>query len=272
MGFYSRPTLVRDAKMRGIKVRPTCIVQSSWLCTVEADDVLRLGLNQLNGVSTRSLNHLLHERDQCPWRNLDDLLLRCPLPKDERRVLASSGALNALGHHRRSALWEVEAPKEEDLISFAQARLDQKASVSQLTAMTPAERLEADYLTQSLTTGPHPMAYIRRDVPQALRACDLLRLQHGQRVNIAGQVICRQRPGTASGIVFMTIEDETGIANIILFPKIYERFRSVARHSAAVVCTGKVERQGPVVHIKASRLRSLPLSAPGLDGLSRDFH
>lgn len=271
MGFYSRSTLVRDAKMRGIKVRPTCIVQSSWLCTVEADDVLRLGLNQLNGISTRSLKHLLDERDQCPWRNLDDLLLRCPLPKDERRVLASSGALNALGHHRRSALWEVEAPKEQDLFSFAQARLGQQASVSQLAAMTPAERLEADYQTQSLTTGPHPMAYIRHEVPQAVCACDLLRLQHGQRVDIAGQVICRQRPGTAKGHVFISLEDETGIANAFVPSTLFEQARLTITQEPFLMIHGWLQNQENAISVYALQIQALRFDA-ALGSHSHDFH
>ena len=115
MGFYSPATLVRDAKLRGIASRPVCIVQSALLCTVEADNVLRLGLNQLNGMSRHALQRIVSERNQRPWRDLNDFMLRCHLSKDEARVLASSGVLNALGHHRRSALWEVEDVREPDL-------------------------------------------------------------------------------------------------------------------------------------------------------------
>lgn len=268
MGFYSRATLVRDAKARGIQVRPACIVASALHCTVEADDVLRLGLNQLNGISRPSLRRILEERDKQPWRSLEDFLLRCTLPRNERRVLASSGVLNVLGHHRRSALWEVEEVREADLFL---GHHTQGAEESPLAPMSPSERLEADYQTQSLTTGPHPMAYIRQKVPRAFRADDLKHARHGQRVTIAGQVICRQRPGTANGHVFISLEDETGIANAFVRSELFEKQRLVITQEPFLMIQGTLQHVDNVISVFAHRIEALRFDA-AIGSHSHDFH
>lgn len=268
MGFYSRATLVRDAKLRGIIVRPVCIVQSSLLCTVEADNVLRLGLNQLNGISQHALQRIISERNRHPWRDLNDFLLRCFLSKDERRVLASSGALNALGHHRRSALWEVEDVREPDLFTYAAASLHRSSA---LAPMSPTERLEADYQTVSLTNGPHPMAYIRAQVPEAWRACDLTLGQHGQQVIIAGQVICRQRPGTAKGHVFISLEDETGIANAFVPSALFEARRLVITQERFLQIHGHLQNVDNVVSVYSLKVEPLRFEA-AIGSHSHDFH
>ncbi|MBE2284121.1 MAG: error-prone DNA polymerase [Prosthecobacter sp.] len=270
MGFYSRATLVRDAKARGIKVRPACIVHSELNCTVEADDVLRLGLNQLNGVSRHSLRRILAERKQRPWRDLDDFLLRCSLPKDERRVFASSGVLNALGHHRRSALWRVEEAREADLFSHGgiSGNSDGKSA---LEPMSPTERLEADYHTQSLTTGPHPMAYMRGRISQVCRASDLKSMRHGQPVSISGQVICRQRPGTANGHVFISLEDETGISNAFVHSELFERLRLVITQEPFLLIKGTLQNVENVISVYALDIEALNFSAV-IGSHSHDFH
>ncbi|MDX2130980.1 MAG: error-prone DNA polymerase, partial [Planctomycetota bacterium] len=150
MGFYSTSTLVRDAKKHGLRILPVCVVHSDLNCTVMSDDTLRLGLKQLRGISRGSLEVLATQRAQEPWADLDDLLRRCLLSRDERRVLAEAGAFNALGHHRRSALWKVEAAPIDDLLSPLEAE-----SVIPLHAMTSFERMAADYRTTKLTVGTH---------------------------------------------------------------------------------------------------------------------
>ncbi len=252
MGFYSSATLVRDAKLRGIQVRPVCIVRSSLICTAEADDVLRLGLNQLNGVSRHALRRIISERERAPWRDLRDFLLRCHLSKEERRVLASSGALNALGHHRRSALWEVEDVREPDLFDAVAS-----AATDVLPPMSPTERLEADYQTQSLTTGPHPMSYIRAKVPRVWRASDLAGARHGQQVRIAGLVICRQRPGTAKGHVFISLEDETGIANAFVPSTLFEARRLVITQEPFLQIQGRMQYVDDVISVYALQIEAL---------------
>jgi error-prone DNA polymerase len=195
---------------------------------------------------------------------------------------AHDDAFGSIGVSRQAALWTLQRLVDQPLPLFDEAAdpagiAQDTLSAAALPVPSAFDEVTADYDRAQLSLKAHPLSFVRDDLQHAKvtpchRLSDAARTPAGRTIAVAGLVLVRQRPGTASGIVFMTIEDETGIANIILFPKTYERFRSVARHSAAVVCTGKVERQGPVVHIKASRLRSLPLSAPGLDGLSRDFH
>ena len=267
MGFYSRATLVRDAKQHGLRVRPVCIVESALPCTVEADDTLRLGLNQLNGISKASLQRIVTERAQRPWRDLDDFLLRCHLSKDERRVLASAGVLNALGHHRRSALWEVEEAREADLFSLAH----DPAPSTLLPPMTPAERLEADYQTQSLTTGPHPMAHLRAQLPGVRRACDLKHVRQGVHLTFAGLVICRQRPGTANGHVFISLEDETGIANAFVPSTLFEQARLVITQSPFLQISGRLQNVDNVISIYAQQIAPLHHEA-AIGSHSHDFH
>jgi error-prone DNA polymerase len=228
MGFYSSATLVRDGKQHGMRILPACVIASEIECTVIDDSTLRLGLNQLRGISRHALETLMQQRRLRPWQDLDDLLRRCALAKDERRVFAQAGALNALGHHRRSALWQVEAPLHDDL--FTQLEF---ASESPLPMMTPGERLESDYHTTTLTVGPHPMALIRPQIPRAITATGLNTKRHGQRVVIVGMVICRQRPGTANGHCFLSLEDETGIANAFVPSDLFEKRRLPFRFGAA---------------------------------------
>lgn len=269
MGFYSRATLIRDAKKRGIRVRPACIVHSDVLCTVEGDDVLRLGLNQLRGVSRQSIQNIVNDRTRQPWRDLNDFLLRCNLSKDERRVLASSGVLNALGYHRRSALWEVEEVKEDDLFTSQSAALTTPLEI--LPSMTPTERLESDYQTLGLTTGPHPMAYIRSDLPGVLCAADLVHVPNGKHVTIAGQVICRQRPGTANGHVFVSLEDETGISNAFVPSTLFEKERMTITQERFLKINGRLQNQENMISVYALKIEALHYHA-AIGSCSHDFH
>src|SRR5262249_18467046 len=157
------------------------------------DNTIRLGLNQVHGLSTAAAEKLVLQRRQQPWKNLEDFMLRCPLARDERRVLARAGALNALATHRRTALWEVERGREEDLFSIPSRKEDGTSLESPLQPMTMLERVEADFQTMHLSVGPHPMALRRRDLPDVTVACQLSKGKNGQMIEIAGKVICRQR-------------------------------------------------------------------------------
>ena len=280
MGFYSAATLVRDARHHGLRVLPVCVVHSGPQTTVVDDHTIRLGLNQLRGFSASSSARLIEERDHRPWRDLDDLLLRLHLPKDERRVLARAGALNALGCHRRSALWAVEQERELDLFSIAAAREAREESESResieapgspLPAMSAPERLEADYQTTSVTVGPHPMALVRHQLPREWRAADLPRGTHGRRVTTSGMVICRQRPGTAGGHVFISLEDETGISNAFVPSTLFEARRLVITQEPFLRITGRLQIVDGVTTIYALTIEALPFHAQ-VGGLSHDFH
>ncbi len=247
MGFYSSATLVRDAKQHGLRILPVCVVASELECVVLDDVTLRLGLNQLKGVSRNALEALVVERQRSGWKNLEDLLRRVTLARDERRVLAQAGAFNTLGHHRRSALWRVEAPVVEDLFSGLEESVE-----SPLASMTPGERLEADYATTTLTVGPHPMALVRGEVPRAVVARELAAVPQGRRVAVIGMVICRQRPGTAKGHCFISLEDETGVANVFVPSELFEKRRLVITQEPFLEIRGRLQQgEGGVVTVLA---------------------
>lgn len=271
MGFYSSASLVHDARHHGVVVKPVCVVQSEIACTVADDTTLRLGLNQLNGVSRAGLEKIVRERKSRPWRSLDDFLLRCELPRDELQVLASAGALNALGHHRRSALWAAGERRTADLFACLCVREDPTSNSATLPPMTPHERLEADYRTQSLTTGPHPMAYERRWIPHIRRAADLASLRHGDQVTIGGLVICRQRPGTAKGHVFVSLEDESGIANAFVPSLLFEKRRLVVTQEPFLQIRGRLQIVDNVTTVCARQVDALRCHLD-LKGQSHDFH
>jgi error-prone DNA polymerase len=199
---------------------------------------------------------------------LGDFLRRVPLNKAERRVLAKIGALNALGKHRRSALWDVESIFDEDDLL-----LDLNAGQEEipLLPMNSLERLQADYDGTRVTTGPHPMTFVRAQLPHVTRASDLHLGQHGQKVVIAGVVICRQRPGTAKGHVFVSLEDETGIANAIVRSELFEKQRLTITHEPLLEIHGQLQHVDGVVSVLVRDVRGL--SAPAtIDGQSYDFH
>jgi error-prone DNA polymerase len=269
MGFYSVATLIQDARRHGVRARPVCCVASDWLTTVEADDAIRIGWHRLKGLGEPAARSILAARAAQPFGTLPDFLARTRLSAEARRALAASGALNALAHHRRAALWQVEdAPPQEELFSSVVA---EPAGLSPLAAMTHVERIAADYQTTSLTVGSHPMQAIRASLPGILRAADLPAIPNGARVTIAGSVICRQRPGTAKGFVFVSLEDETGVANAVVRPPLFERFRLVITQEPALAITGRLQSHEGVIHVRAEQVRALIHS--GLPaGASHDFH
>jgi error-prone DNA polymerase len=269
MGFYSPATLVRDAKLHGLRVLPVCVCRSDLDCRVDDDATIRLGFTQLRGFCAASRGLLLLARQAGPWRSIEDFLLRCPLPRDELRVLAKSGALNTLATDRRSALWEVEQKREPDLFSTLNNAV--LAGDSPLAVMTPTERLEADYASTALTVGPHPMALIRAELPKITRACDLPGGRPGSRVMIGGMVICRQRPGTANGHVFISLEDETGIANAFVPSSLFEAQRLVITQESFLRISGRLQIAEGVTTVLALAIDRLPCTAQS--GVkSHDFH
>lgn len=267
MGFYSTATLVRDARHHGLRVQPVCVARSEELCTVVDDATLRLGLNQLRGISGKTVRILLEERARAPWVDVNDFLARCPMPRKERRVLARAGALNTLGGHRRDALWAVEKELHDDLLS----PLEPNAG-SPLPPMTPAERLQADYQTTALTVGPHPMKLLRPSLKRVVRAADLPTLKHGARVTVIGMVICRQRPGTAKGHCFISLEDETGIANAFVPSALFEARRLVITQEGFLKISGRLQRADNVVTVLAQSIQPFRQEVLLERVSSHDFH
>jgi error-prone DNA polymerase len=267
MGFYSPATLVKDATRRGVRIRPVNVRESEWLCTVGEDDSLRLGLCYVKGLNHAEGDRILAERRVRPFASLVDFQLRTGIAQSASRTLAKVGALNGLSKHRRAAQWQVEVAREpEDLFASVEA-----SPSMPLKPMDPLERVNADYAGVSLTTGPHPMALIREKVPHLWRATDLANAPNGIFVAIGGMVICRQRPGTAKGVVFVSVEDETGVANAILSSEFFEKGRLCITQEPYLEIRGVLQHIDNVIHVKARGVYPIlveKIAAPA----SHDFH
>jgi error-prone DNA polymerase len=267
MGFYSPDTLIKDAKRHGVRIRPVNVRESEWLCTVGEDGSLRLGLCYVRGLNHADGEQIIAERERQPFASLANFQLRTALAKPALRVLAKIGALNGLADHRRAAQWCIEVVRDSaDLFGSVES-----SSPLPLRAMNPTERITADYAGTSLTTGPHPMALIREKVPHLWRAADLETTRNGERVTIGGMVICRQRPGAAKGFVFVSLEDETGIANAVVTPQLYERYRLVIGEESFLAIEGALQNIERVIHVKAERVMPLAFGKFATPA-SHDFH
>jgi error-prone DNA polymerase len=239
---------------------------------------LRLGLSYARGLR-KELGRAIAEqcRQHGPFRSVDDLALRVPaLNKKEITLLANIGALNNVAGigHRRDALWQVEraGKPEGPLLTHTGALLADAPDPSPLAQMSPEERLVADYAGTGLTTGRHPMSYRRAELRRqnVLTAEELRKRRDGEWVRAAGCIIARQRPGTAKGFVFLSMEDETGIANIIVTPQMYERNQVTVTRARFLLVEGPLQNQDNVIHVKAERLT--PLNDNAVEVRSHDFH
>jgi error-prone DNA polymerase len=279
MGFYMPAVLVSDAKRHGLKVRAMDIQRSDWMCTLEqeAEDelVLRIGLRYAKGMRQQTAEAVVQARADSPFLSADDLVRRVPaLSQRDLKQLARVGALNSIDGigHRRDALWQVEQAGRPVGPLLKTPAAAPKEIASPLAAMTTEERLVADYSATGLTTGKHPMWYrraaLRRE--QILSAQELAARPDGIRVRTAGCVIARQRPGTAMGFIFLSMEDETGIANVIIHPDLYERERLLVTHGKFLLIEGKLQNQDTVVHVKAEHIQALAVSSAEMR--SHDFH
>jgi error-prone DNA polymerase len=336
MGFYAPATLVKDAQRRGVRFTGIDVQHSGWLCKVELDGAIRLGLRYVSGLreevgkaierqgfgigvpraaaaretpaicpkcgcddptmlevvrpGTFFCNTCAYDWT-CPshaphpshrFSSVDDLVNRTGIRREELQTLADIGAFASLGYERREALWQVEKAVRPagELFRDAESGIGNPESpipnpVSQecpLPAMSAEERLVADYAGTHLTIGPHPMAMRRTELAMrgVLRASDLPRAPNGRRIRVAGTVITRQRPGTAKGFVFLTLEDETGIANIIVRPDLFARERFKILEEPFLLVDGVLQNQEGVTSVKAERLHSLGGAAIEVD--SHDFH
>jgi error-prone DNA polymerase len=284
MGFYTPATIVKDAQRHGLKIKPVCVLQSEWRCTVVDDNTVHLGFCVVNGLRQEHAEELVRQQQAQQFDSLEDFKRRVPLSKDELRTLAELGALNCFTEHRRAAMWEVEEKLYDDLLDknvvetlvpsacLSDSAFDTNAATaSPLSPMTLPERVRADYETMNLTAGPHPMKLLRESLPNIWRAIDLPRAQHGSIIQIAGNVICRQRPGTAKGFVFISLEDETGVSNAIVEPDLFEHFRLVITEEAFLLIEGQVQNSDNVVLIKAREIKPL-LHEQLVGSESHDFH
>ncbi|PTY00247.1 error-prone DNA polymerase [Spartobacteria bacterium LR76] len=267
MGFYSENTLLQDARQRGVRVRPISVLESDWLCRVDEEGALRLGLCMVRGVSADAGQRIASENARARFTSLKDLRIRTQPGTPALRILARIGALNGLVAHRRDGLWKIEAPFSPDELP-----LFEEAESSPLEAMSPEERLTMDFADTRVTTGPHPMQLLRGQIPDAVPAADLPVCPANEEVEIAGMVICRQRPGTGKGVVFVSLEDETGIANAILHAAFFEKHRLVVTQERFLRIRGKLQRHKGVIHVLASAVEKLAARPPEVAASSHDFH
>ena len=269
MGFYSPATLVQDARRHGIRVRPVCVANSEWLCSVEDDATFRLGLCLVKGLRADSVCAMLDARAEKQFSSVRDFRKRSQFNQDELRALATTGALNALAENRRSALWHVEERFDKEGLFRDIEEVSE--TLGPLEMMTYIERLKADYEGLGLTVGAHPMKWMRPNLKEIWRAVDLKQGRHGMRVKIGGCVICRQRPETAKGFLFISLEDETGVSNTVVPPPIFEANRLTIIHEPYLVITGRLQNIDGVVCVKAERFEAL-MDRNLPPGASHDFH
>jgi error-prone DNA polymerase len=268
MGFYHPATIVRDALRRGQAVRPVDVAVSDLRATVE-DGAVRLGLLQVRGLREAAAARLVAARRTRPFESVDDLVARAGLTGEEVAALAEAGALGSFGLRRRAALWQAARVARPAGPLFAGRAPG--ADPSPLREMTPAERLVADYRITGVTVGPHPMALRRGDWARlgVTPAAALAGGATGQRIRVAGAVVVRQRPGTAKGVVFLSLEDETGIANVIVRPALFERARATLVHEPFLLVDGILQHEDGVTAVRATAVRPLAVSAAAVP--SHDF-
>jgi error-prone DNA polymerase len=263
MGFYAPAQIVRDAREHGVEVRPPDVNFSNWDNTLEpvASEIfaVRLGLRQVDGMREDVALRMEKARNQ-PFASLADLKARARLDSGTMRRLAAADAFRSIGLDRRGALWEARALKDApDLPLFvaADAHDEGEDAHATLPQMPICEHVVADYQTTRLSLKAHPMAFLRKSMMrQGYKAnVELKGLRQGQRVRLAGLVLIRQRPGTAKGVCFITLEDETGVANLVVWPKVMERFRKVIMTARVIDVRGVVQTDGNVIHVVAHELR-----------------
>ncbi len=270
MGFYNPATLVKDAQRHGVEVRPIDVVRSRWACGLEPGagsprPAVRIGLRFASGFREETARHVERERESRPFANLADMVSRIAFHDGELDALAELGALAELDGTpaaRRAALWQV-AGIERDRTSLFAGQMPRDAGTAPLAEPTPLETTLADYRIAGLTTGPQIMAHLRPALAKrgVLSARDLKSVPDGQHVRTAGHVIVRQRPGSAKGFLFLTLEDETGLSNAIMTPQQVERFRAPLHASNLVEIAGPLQHVDGVIHV---RLRELvPLVGDG---------
>ncbi len=296
MGFYTPSTLIQDAVRHGVTVRDVDVSHSNWDCTLEklpdGSSALRLGLRLVKGVGESVARRIEAVRAEWRFANVDDVTRRCALRQDDVEALAEAGAFESLTRSRRAALWQARAPRAPGLFR-ERAVPEPSAPLPELRA---GERLILDYRHKGLSVGDHPMCHFRDKLRarRVVTAAELFDCQQGDRVEVAGVVTCRQQPATASGVVFITLEDETGFLNLVLWNRVYEEYRLPARHASIMLARGTIQRQGkppgvrvdiphdprvdeaadvaPVIHVMVESLLRLDVPGRDISKVSRDFH
>ncbi len=269
MGFYAPAQIVRDAELHGVEIRPVCINASVWDCTLEqtTDEqhhtAVRLGYRMVKGLATAHAHAIIKARAK-PYQSIPDLHRRAAVPVAALERLAEADSFRALDMQRRQAVWAIRGLSDHRLPLFDHARFDQKGSETNepavsLPAMTKGREVVEDYRSVGLSLRDHPVSFLRATLNQRgiLRCADLEQKRDGSRLTVAGIVLVRQRPGSAKGVLFVTIEDETGHANLIVWPAVFERQRRVLLSASMVACRGKLQKESGVIHVVADEITDL---------------
>jgi error-prone DNA polymerase len=268
MGFYSPATIVGDAQRHGVDVRPIDVNASDWDCTIESTAV-RMGLRYVKGMQLADGQRVVEAR---PFSSIEDFVRRARVPERTCASLAEAGALGVLIDQRRDALWQVGGwmrRRDEPLALGGDVNGE-----AQFAELSRFEEINWDYVASDHSTRGHPLGPLRGELrargwPDARTVA---KQRDGQRLDYVGIVICRQQPGTASGVVFMTLEDETGFVNLVVWARVFEEYALVIRTTSLLGVTGKLQSQEGVVHLIAERVWRPELSRPVVDVDSRDFH
>jgi error-prone DNA polymerase len=271
MGFYAPAQLVRDAKAHGVEVRPVDVNHSRWDCTLEPTRnrhrfAVRLGLRMARGLANADGGMVPLARGEAPYASIEDLWRRAGIQVSSLERLADADAFGSLGVNRRDALWTIRGLSNEVMPLFAAAderdKLIRSEAVEppvELTRMTGGREVVEDYRAKGLTLRQHPLAFLRAELQERrIMACgDLKTVRDGSRVTVAGLVLVRQKPGTAKGVTFMTIEDETDVANLVIWSSLFEKQRRLILSSGMVGCRGRLQHEGGVTHLIAEHFIDL---------------
>ena len=273
MGFYATAQIVQDAKLHGVEVRPVSVNESAWDCTLEHRSAMtgreraegrdryavRLGLRMTKGLVATHADELLAHRGS-GYRSIEDMWRRLRVPVAALERLAEADAFQTLGLDRRQALWTIRGLSDMRLPLFdtVPAEPDPEPAVA-LAAMTAGRQVVEDYRSTGLSLRRHPVSFLRQDLQarRIVRCADLTTIRDGKRLEVAGIILVRQRPGSARGVLFVTIEDETGHANLILWPSVFEKQRRLVLSASMIACRGKLQREGEVIHVIAEHLTDL---------------
>jgi error-prone DNA polymerase len=272
MGFYAPAQIVRDARDHGVEVRPICVNASRWDCTLEptADETrfaVRLGLRMVKGLANAHAAAIVAARVDRPFTSVDDLWRRCGTPVAAlTKIAEADGFRPAFGLARRETLWAIKGLRDEELPLFAAASAQAGTTVAEidepvitLRAMAAGREVVEDYSHTGLSLRRHPVSFLRADLARLriVSCAEAMGSRDGQWLEAAGIVLVRQRPGSAKGVMFITVEDETGIANLVIWTKVFEKFRRIILSSGMIAVKGRIQREGEVVHLVAHRITDL---------------
>jgi error-prone DNA polymerase len=271
MGFYAPAQIVRDAQAHGVEVRPVDINDSRWDCTLEPTGrkgrfAVRLGLRMAKGLANADGAMIVLARSDAPFTSIEDLWLRAKVQVALLERLAEADAFGSLNLNRRDALWTIKGLSDSPLPLFAAAderdglfRAEIAEPDVSLVPMTEGREVVEDYRSKGLTLRHHPVAFLREELERRrmIRCVDLKRVRDGQRVTVPGLVLVRQKPGSAGGVTFMTIEDETDVANLVIWPSLFEQQRRLILSASMIACRGRVQKEGQVIHVVAEHMLDL---------------